>query len=135
MVKSAINSTSTATSGKEQAEVRCSFLKEICFGIADVAFRVAFSESSHFIFFVLGCNVFAEPEVKLLVSFFVGVVISQTNFYLLTCRPCATLEVLQVLLFLLFDNWLGQVLVYVLLFGVSLFTRLDFLEMVFDNFV
>jgi hypothetical protein len=76
VIKTTVNSISAASSSKEQTVVSGSFLiKQIGCSIAYIEFRVALGECSFFVFFILGADVFTEPEVVLFITFFVGVIV------------------------------------------------------------
>jgi hypothetical protein len=112
MVKLAVDSIGAASPRKEETKVRSSLLiEQICSSIPDIQFWVALGQSCFLIFFILGTDVLAEPEVVFLISFLVRVIVSQTGLHLFAGRSLHSISEGNILLLFLLDKLLRDMLV------------------------
>lgn len=120
MIILTVDPTSTAPSGKEEAEKSPTFLiEQIRRRIPDIQFRITSCQCRLFFLLVLGTDVLTVPEIVLLVSLLVGVVISQTCFHLFPGRFLLSLSKLHILDLLLLGKLFRNVSIQVEL-GVTL---------------
>ena len=84
VIISTVNSIRTASSREEKAIICCSFLvKKISSSITNIKFRIASCQSCFLVFLVFGADILAIPEVILLISFFICIIISKRCLNLL----------------------------------------------------
>lgn len=81
--------------------------------VADIELWVALGQRGLFFLLVFGADILAKPEIVLLVSFLVGIVIGKTDFDLFSSRPFHSLCELEILADLFFDKLFRNVLVNV----------------------
>lgn len=114
MIIFAVNSISTTSSCKKQAEI-CSILliEEISCRISYIELWIASRKGSLFIFLVFSANVFTIPEVVLLISLFISIIICQTFLYLFSSWFLISLRKFQILGLLLLCKLLWNIFVQI----------------------
>lgn len=112
MIVFTVDSICTAASGEEETEISSTFfVEQIGSSIANVEFWIASGECGLLFLFVFGADILGIPEVILLISFFIGVVIGKGCFHLFAGGPLLGVSEGDPLGFLFFEVLLGDVFV------------------------
>ena len=112
MIISTIYSIWTAPSCEEKTIICCSFLVEkVSSSITNIKFRITSGQSSFLVLLVFRADILAIPEVILLISFFICIIISKRCLNLLPGCSFLRISKSQILFFLLLDKLLRNMFI------------------------